>query len=242
MNADTVVRQPDRKSDTTGGILKPLLRYAVFLLILPAALFISSGRLDWVLAWVFIGVLLTGAGLNTFIMIRKNPGLFAERSQTREGAKTWDKVLSRLMGVFGSVGMLVIAGLDVRFGWSPQIPLVLQIAALVTSVLGYVLTSWAMASNRFFSAVVRIQTDRGHTVVSSGPYQLVRHPGYAGGIICTLTMPIILSSLWAFILVGLLISTYIVRTALEDRTLQNELDGYKEYAQQVRYRLLPRIW
>ena len=120
--------------------------------------------------------------------------------------------------------------------------LTLQIVALVVAVLCYALIVWAMAANAFFSKVVRIQDDRGHTVATGGPYRIVRHPGYVGGILFELATPIMLGSWWALIPGGFTALFFVVRTALEDKTLHEELPGYAEYAQQTRYRLLPGIW
>jgi len=191
------------------------------------------------MAWVYIGIVVVGSTIAALII---DPELIAERSQFKEGIKGWDIVLATLMARVIPLATLIVTGLDVRFGWSTQIPLALQIAALAIMVLGLLWANWAMVSNKFFSAVVRIQRDRGHTVVSSGPYRVVRHPGYAGGIIFNLATPLILNSLWAFIPAVLTVCITVVRTALEDRTLQDELDGYKDYAQRVRYRLLPGVW
>jgi protein-S-isoprenylcysteine O-methyltransferase Ste14 len=118
----------------------------------------------------------------------------------------------------------------------------LHITAFVITALGYSLGTWATLVNRFFSAVVRIQRDRGHTVVSSGPYRLIRHPGYAGAVVTSLATPLLLGSLWALIPAVLAVCTLIIRTALEDRTLQEELEGYHDYTARVRYRLLPGVW
>jgi protein-S-isoprenylcysteine O-methyltransferase Ste14 len=109
-------------------------------------------------------------------------------------------------------------------------------------VLGWALFMWAMGANAFFSEAVRIQEERGHTVVTDGPYRYVRHPGYVGAILALFATPLLLGSLWALIPAGLATIGYVVRTALEDKTLQEELDGYTEYAQQTRYRLLPGVW
>jgi protein-S-isoprenylcysteine O-methyltransferase Ste14 len=131
----------------------------------------------------------------------------------------------------------------VRLGWSPQFPLALQIIGLVVAVLGHdFLLVWAMVSNAFFVATVRIQTDRQHTVTSSGPYRFVRHPGYLGAILLHLGTPFMLNSLWAIIPAGLTILVLIVRTRLEDKTLQAELPGYADYVVRVHYRLFPGLW
>jgi len=135
-----------------------------------------------------------------------------------------------------------VAGLDERFGWSHQITPVIHLIGLTFYGLGQGLFSWAMASNKNFSTAVRIQMDRGHTVATSGPYRYIRHPGYMGYIVSSLGMALALGSLWAIIPAGLIACFLVVRTVLEDRTLQDELPGYKDYAQGVRYRLLPGIW
>ena len=150
-----------------------------------------------------------------------------------------------LLGVMGLLMIVeyVIASLDVRLGWSPQFPFALQIIGLVVAVLGHdFLFVWSMVSNAFFVATVRIQTDRQHTVTSSGPYRYVRHPGYLGAMLLHFGTPIMLNSLWAIIPASLTILVLIVRTIFEDKTLQTELPGYAEYAERVRFRLLPGVW
>lgn len=176
-------------------------------------------------------------------MQRKFPELIAERggSSQNEGIKAWDKVLMPL-GVIVGVIMLIVAGLDKRFEWSPELPLWLHVTGFALTALGYSLGTWATGVNRFFSAVVRIQRDRGHTVVSSGPYRYIRHPGYAGSAVSSFATPLLLGSLWALIPAALAVCHLIIRTVLEDRTLQAELKGYPDYAADVRFRLLPGVW
>jgi protein-S-isoprenylcysteine O-methyltransferase Ste14 len=147
-----------------------------------------------------------------------------------------------LVGLYGPLVLCVVIGLDRRWRWSPPLPLALRLAALVVVAAGMVLAIWAFVANQFFSAVVRVQKDREHAVVTGGPYRLVRHPGYAGGALSYLAVPVMLGTLWAFIPAVLLIVALVVRTALEDKTLQAELPGYAEYAQQTRCRLLPGAW
>lgn len=241
---NTNVEQPKGASEVIKAVgWKVWLRFAAFMLLLPMVLFIAAGRVDWVWAWVYVGVAVSFTFISRIVVIRTNPDLIAERAQSleREDVKGWDRKILFFILV-GPLAMLIVAGLDERFGWSPQIPLALQLVALAIMMLGYVVGTWAMAVNRYFSAVVRIQKDRGQTVVSDGPYRFVRHPSYATGIVSCLVTPIMLGSLWALIAGGLTVILYIVRTALEDRTLHDELPGYAEYAQQVRYRLLPGIW
>ena len=244
MNINGSAKQTERASNALSGIgWKVWLRFAAFILLLPAVLFIAAGRLNWVMGWVYVGLVLFSTFLSRIIVMRTNPDLIAERAQSleREDVKGWDRMLLFFLFLLGLLWMIV-AGLDERFGWSPRIPLALQLVALVIMVLGYVVGIWAMAVNRYFSAVVRIQKDRGQTAVTDGPYRFVRHPAYATSIVSCLATPILLGSLWAFIPCGLQALVTVVRTALEDRTLQEELEGYAEYAQHVRYRLLPGIW
>ena len=239
MNASTSINQARGKPDLTRRIRRRILQVVVQSLIVAAILFISSGRLDWVWAWAYLGV---GAGILVINLLVISPELIAERGEIKENVKAWDKALATVVGVL-SLSAFFVVGLDERFGWSPRLDSSIHLAALISYALGQGLFSWAMASNKFFSSVVRIQMDRNQTVATGGPYRYVRHPGYAGYIISFfLATPLALGSLWALIPGGLGTLLLILRTALEDRTLLEELDGYKEYAQRVRYRLLPGIW
>jgi protein-S-isoprenylcysteine O-methyltransferase Ste14 len=132
--------------------------------------------------------------------------------------------------------------LDKRFSWTPDLPDYVQVIALCVIFAADMLGVWAMLVNRFFSSYVRIQTDRGHTVVNAGPYRVVRHPGYAGAVLAWIAGPVFFSSHWVAIPSIIVIALTIIRTALEDRTLQQELPGYSQYAESVRYRLVPGIW
>ena len=150
--------------------------------------------------------------------------------------------VGEFLGRDQNLGVLFVAGLDVRYRWSSGIGPVMQIAAMLIVIAGYALVVWATGVNAFFSQVVRIQSERGHTVVSSGPYRNVRHPAYVGMLLVVLGAPIMLGSWWALIPGAISAVLMIVRTALEDRTLQAELPGYHDFAQHTRYRLLPGVW
>lgn len=241
MNANTSVEQQNGKSDLTRRVRKRMLQVFVQLLIQATILFISSGRLDWVMAWVYIGLCLVAISINAPIILRYSPETIAERAETRE-MRGWDKIIAGLGALIYFVVILLVAGLDARFGWTGQIAPAPQIAGVVAFALGSALFSWAMVSNAYFSTVVRIQKDRSHTVCTTGPYRFVRHPGYVGMIAQSLALPLMLGSLWALIPAGLVMCLMVIRTALEDRTLQEELDGYRDYTGRVRYRLLPGIW
>ena len=221
-----------------------LIGFAIYLLLAPAVLFISAGTWQWGWAWVYSGVTIILTLVNRIAMFRINPDLAQERANYRDaqGVKPWDRVLGVIVGLYGNLVILIVAGLDKRFGWSPEFSLTVPFATLVIALLGFFLGTWALLVNRFFSAVVRIQTDRGHRVCTTGPYRFVRHPGYAGGILFCLATPFILETVWALVPAVLMTALMTVRTALEDQTLQEELDGYQEYARKVRYRLLPGVW
>lgn len=223
---------------------KPWMRFSLFMLSIPAILCISAGTLDWRMAWFYVGLIIAITVVNLVIMLRFSPDLLVERFQflKGEGVKGWDKVIAPLVALYGPLSSWIVAGLDHRFGWTAEIPLTVQFAALAITALGYALVTWAVAVNRFFSTVVRIQRDRGQCVITTGPYRWVRHPGYTGASILYLATPLALGSLWALIPAGLTILLLIVRTHLEDRTLQAELTGYKAYTQQTRYRLIPGLW
>ncbi len=238
MNANVSVNQPNGKSDLTSRVRKRMLQVVIQTLLIAAILFISSGRLDWGWAWAYLGV---GVGILVINTLVLPPELIAERGQPKENVKDWDRILTTLT-LFPTLGALIVIGLDERFEWSPQLAWGIHLIALAFLALGQGLFTWAMASNKFFSTAVRIQTDRSHAVASSGPYRYVRHPGYVGYIISWLATSLALGSLWALIPVGLVMCLLVLRTALEDKTLLEELDGYQDYAARVRYRLLPGVW
>ena len=174
---------------------------------------------------------------------RRHPDLLAERARSMqyEDTEPWDRLLAPLVGLGGGLIPLV-AGLNALFDWSPTFSPPAKILSLLIILAGYALGTYALLENPFFSGVVRIQTDRDHRAVSSGPYRWVRHPGYAGGLLTYLATPFLLDSLWAFLPVALLTIALVIRTELEDRTLQDKLEGYRDYARRVRYRLLPGVW
>lgn len=241
MDAGATTDQPKPRADIGRGVLKRALQIGVQLLIQAAVLFLAAGRLDWKWAWNFMCLSLVGIFINSTIMLRVCPETIAERAETGE-MKGWDKVIGGLWALMYFVLVLLVAGLDARFGWSGQLSLVLHIVGAAAFVLGYALFSWAMISNAYFTREVRIQRDRGHTVCTSGPYRFLRHPGYLGAIIQPLAVPLMLGSSWALIPGGLAALLMAIRTALEDQMLHAELDGYREYAARVRCRLLPGIW
>jgi protein-S-isoprenylcysteine O-methyltransferase Ste14 len=220
------------------------IRLVVVYLLIPLILLICGGDLGWWQAWVY-SLLILAAGIGGRIWAeQRHPGLTAERQniETIQSAKAWDKVLAPLMAVSLVFPMVIVAGLDHRFNWSPEFPLWLSVVGFLIIVFGYSFAAWAFVENRFFSSVVRIQTDRGHVVCDTGPYRFVRHPGYAGNILPLLGIVLALSSMWALIPAAVALIIAVIRTALEDQTLQEELPGYRDYARRVRYRLIPGIY
>ena len=205
------------------------------------ALFWSAGRIDWWPAWAAIVVWVAWFTAMDIILLRINPDLMAERLSPPKGAKTWDRTILSLLRLMQLV-RYILAGLDHRYSWTGSFPLAAQMAAIIVCVSGYSLLLWAMTSNNFFSQVVRLQSDRGHAVATNGPYRYVRHPAYVGMILFEFAISTLLASWWAIIAGGVCAILVILRTALEDHTLQAELAGYVDYVQQVRYRLLPGIW
>jgi protein-S-isoprenylcysteine O-methyltransferase Ste14 len=224
--------------------LRAILGFVVYLFLNPLILFAAAGTIRWGMAWAFFGVSIFAALFSRVLAHRKNPDLLTERGRYRQvqDVKPWDKILVPVAALYGPLATIVVAGLDRRFGWTDWFPLWVQVAALLAGILGLWFASWAMVENRFFSAVVRIQKDRGHTVCQTGPYRWMRHPGYAGGILWYLITPLVFDSAWSFIPALVSVMVTVIRTALEDQTLQAELPGYQAYTRQTRYRLLPGIW
>ena len=224
---------------------KLFIRYAIRetmgIFIMAGALFWSAGTMNWWAAWAALAVMLAWSTATAIVILRFNPDLLAERLGPRKGAKGWDTAIMSLLGLT-QLARYIVAGLDQRYGWTGGLPLAAQLVALAVCVLGYALVVWATASNAYFSQIVRIQLERGQAVVTGGPYQAVRHPAYLGAILFELAVPVLLASWPALLISGLSVILLILRTALEDRTLQAELSGYTDYARQVPYRLLPGIW
>lgn len=211
---------------------------------IPLVLLVCGGNFVWWQAWLY-SLLIFSAGIGGRIWAEKrHPGLLADRQSIENirNAKAWDKLLAPLMALSIGFPMVIVAGLDHRYGWSPVFPLWLVVIGFILITLGYAFAAWALAENRFFYSVVLIQTDRGHAVCDTGPYRIVRHPGYAGNILPLLGIVLALGSVWTLIPAAVALIITVIRTALEDQTLQEELPGYREYAQRVRFRLIPGIY
>jgi protein-S-isoprenylcysteine O-methyltransferase Ste14 len=213
-----------------------------FVFVLQATLlFVGAGTAGWVWAWVFLGICILSVMVNASFMLLTNPETVAERGRSKD-ERGVDTIIGLLWALMLFVLVPFVAGLDARFGWTGILPPAWNVAGALVLAGGLGLSGWAMVTNAYFSTAVRIQTDRGQTVCTTGPYQFVRHPGYTGFLLQSLGTPVLLGSWWAMIpaVIGALFM--IIRTALEDQLLHTELPGYPEYAGRVHYRLVPGLW
>lgn len=220
-----------------------ILQLVFFILVVPFLPLLISGRWDWWEAWVYAIVYILTFIISRALAARRSPDILKERGKFMDHADTqpWDKVLAPLVGLGG--GLLPLAvGLEARFGSQPVFSLGLKLSALTLFLAGMIWASAALIENSFFSGTVRLQSERGQAVISAGPYAMMRHPGYSGALLTYLSTPILLESWWAFLPAVFLLVVLVLRTFLEDRFLQENLSGYKEYAARVRWRLLPGIW
>jgi len=214
-----------------------LFTFCLMTALLGLSLFIAAGRIDLPFFWVWYGILLGAATITAIVM---DPGLRQER--LKPGAGGLDRTLRRNIGPFFPVH-LIVAGLDVgRFHFSDSVPLWLQVAAMALFAGAMALSVWSVLTNRFFSPVVRIQEERGHTVISGGPYRFIRHPGYAAACLMMLASGCALGSWTAAAIMLPPVGLILRRAVIEDRFLRDHLTGYAEYAARVRWRLIPAIW
>ena len=223
--------------------IKQVLVSCLMLIVQIIVFFISAGHIDIPRASIFFGVTFVYLLASTAVLYKFNPELIVQRlRRKREGSKLWDEILMRASNLMVMLVVPAVAGLDVgRFQWS-IISIYFAVVGFVLYLISSVLINWAMIVNPHFEATVRIQKDRDHQVITTGPYKIVRHPGYLSGILWTLSIPLIIGSIFTFIPVAIYTLLMIVRTSLEDRTLRKELTGYSDYAKRVRYRLFPGIW
>ena len=220
-----------------------VIQLLIYIIVIPFLPLLISWSWDWWEAWVYGFINVLGFLISRAMAAKRNPDLIRERAQfmKHENVFNWDKILAPIVALGGGLIPLVV-GLDELLNWSPAFSILIKIIALAIILTGYIWGSYALIQNRFFSGMVRIQSDRGHQVITSGPYRWMRHPGYAGAICTYLATPLFLDSGWAFIPAVFLVIALVIRTSLEDKVLQAELEGYSEYADKVRYRLFPGVW
>ena len=237
MKESDVTRNPGLIKSLSARILLGIVICTLFVWLL----FRIAGHFNWVRGWSYIGLLTCGQSVSCLYVWMKNPEVLRRRGRIGQGTKTWDKFM---LGLFGTMFLaeIVVAAFDEHYAWSTMNWWFWPFGSAMYLFCVFVLT-WAMSVNAHFEKTVRIQHDRGHRVIDSGPYRIVRHPGYLGTIIgLVLAAPFLLGSWWAFVPAIVAVAFLVVRTALEDLTLRKELDGYEAYTRNVRYRLLPGIW
>mgnify|MGYP006284413163 CR=1 FL=1 len=234
---------PSAKSEKLNRYgIKGIISWYVLITLSFLVLILSSGKLDWINAWVFYGLSLIYQTIDITYLLRKNPQILNERGKMiKEGTKTFDKIFVGFYLILTLISMYMI-GLDERlYAWS-DLPFLTLYIGIALTLPGFIIAFWAMISNPFFELTARIQKDRNHKIIKAGPYQIIRHPGYAGEILMLLATPLILGSLLGFLPIIAMVVLFIARTGLEDRILKQELSGYSEYINEVKYRLIPYVW
>lgn len=229
----------------SGTVERPALRAGLsittWIFLEGIILFLAAGRWHWLRGWGLVGVRLLVMPIQVWVMSWANPVLLRERFQGHKGTESFDKGILLLLLPM-TMAVVLVAGLDAgRFGWS-QLNAVAILPGIALYLLGAAVIMWVTATNPYLESTIRIQEDRHQTVISTGPYRFVRHPMYAGAVVSYAGYPLILGSAWAYLPVGILVMLYILRTAMEDRMLQEKLPGYREYCRRTPYRLLPGTW
>jgi protein-S-isoprenylcysteine O-methyltransferase Ste14 len=222
-------------------VLKQMLVGILAVSLLVFILLLVAGRSNYWQAWLF-------GGVNTLIIVilfsaySEKIGIIRDRMHPGVGTKWWDKLFWMIYGPM-NLAIIIVAALDAgRFQWSPPFSPVVYFLAYVLYLVATITHLGAILSNEFYTSTVRLQEERGQGVVTAGPYRLVRHPGYLGIILMLFCIALVLGSLWALIPFTVVFILLIIRTQLEDKTLKNELSGYREYAEMTRYRLFPKVW
>ncbi|MBN1264167.1 MAG: isoprenylcysteine carboxylmethyltransferase family protein [Anaerolineales bacterium] len=227
-------------SEQKKGLLRWGVRETFGVVTVALLLFLPAQTVRWGWGWALVAVYAAWVTASAILLIPRSPDLLIERAQRRKDVKGWDTVLLSIIGLL-TLGKYLVAGFDYRFGWT-SISLPWQWLGLLLAIGGQALVTWGMVANAYFSMVVRMQEDRGQKVVTTGPYRFVRHPGYVGTILFAIGGALLLGSLWTLLPALVESGLFVLRTAWEDRDLQKELPGYREYAERVRWRLIPGIW
>lgn len=223
------------------GILKRVVTVALFLGLIALILFLAAGTFECLWVWVYLGILIVSSLTFGVITILTNPETVAERGEFKLTQK-WDRIISLLIILAMYIALPLVVGLDIRFSWTPKISYTWHLFGVVILLIGLGISGWAMIENTYFSTAVRIQSDRGQVVCSSGPYRIVRHPGYVGFILHAISVPFLFGSLWGLVPAISTTVVFTIRTSLEDCMLKDSLPGYLDYAQKVRFRLVPGVW
>lgn len=230
----------ERSPELVRTAIAGIVRLLIFMGLIGWGLFWAAHTLDWPEAWWFLAGFTGEALVASWYLWRVNPEIFAARKGLGKGTKAWDYVAFALI-VIGFIAIIHTAGFDRRLGWAPM-PWWLAVIGQLVLAAGCAIITWAQAVNRHFEPTVRIQSERSHSVIDTGPYATVRHPGYIGGTLVVVGMALALGSLWALVPAAVVTATLAVRTLFEERTLRAELPGYADYTQRVRYRWVPGVW
>lgn len=232
-----MVKQKKISSNSKKAILKNISLY----LITAIVFFLCSGRITVLKGWIYYILVISGAVINNYILVLYNPEVLDSRVDDGSNTKTWDKVILGFYFLTNIVFITGVSGLDVRYGWSKLTNLYI-IPGILLYVISLYISTWAMVRNKHFEGTVRIQNERNHKVIDKGPYKYMRHPGYLGMILASFVQPLIVGSVYAFIPVFFAAILVVIRTKMEDEMLQKELNGYEEYAEKVKYKLIPKVW
>ncbi len=216
------------------------LTVAAIVIVFVEVVFTNAVQLGWTLGWIYVGIVAATFAINLVCLRLWNPELIRRRMRVSKFSKTWDKVWAVMFGLT-VIAIYVAAVMEARDRISSA-PGTAWLLGLAIFVPGWTLAIWSMVVNPFFEKTVRIQSDQGHRVIDTGPYAYIRHPGYVGFSGWMLSTPLLLASNWAFVPALITVVLLVIRTALEDRTLHEELPGYPAYASRVRFRLIPGIW
>lgn len=226
---------------TKSGI-KTFLAPIRWIIITGLVFFLASGTIDILRAWIYIGVYAFGGLIIGLVMLKKSPKLLDERGKMQEGTKQLDKYFILTYFLFVIVITPLVAGIERRLNLTETLPFFYLYIAIILYIFSAIFSLWSMLHNPFFEGTVRIQKEKNHHVINTGPYKIVRHPGYLGMLLGSIALPLALGSVLAFIPLFIMIVLIVVRTYFEDITLQKELTGYPEYCKKVKYRLIPFVW
>ena len=229
------------KKITKSGI-RTFFAPIIWIIITGLVFFLASGEINNLRVWIYIGVYAVGGLIIGVILKKKSPKLLNDRGKKQEGTKQFDRYILLAYFIFAIIITPLIAGIDKRLHLSDAMPFYYLYVGIILYVVSAVFSTWAMLHNPFFEGTVRIQKDKNHNVINTGPYKIVRHPGYLGMLAGSIALPFALGSIFAFISLIIMILLIIIRTYYEDTTLQKELIGYSEYCKEVKYRLIPFIW
>ena len=222
--------------------IKAFLSPIIWIIVTGLVFFLASGEISILRAWIYIGVYAAGAVIIGITLLKKSLKLLNDRGKIQEGTKPLDKFIILTYFLFAIVITPLVAGIDRKLNVIEYLPFFYLYIGIVLYIFSAIFSTWPMLHNPFFEGTIRIQKEKNHNVINTGPYKIVRHPGYLGMLSGSISIPLALGSVLAFIPLGIMIILIFIRTYYEDTTLQKELTGYSEYCKEVKYRLIPFIW